>query len=234
MPQRTSLGYLCDENGDTMDSAVRVGIFNLFSALEEYMTRLYVQPNGWMLRCPDQEPSNNPWNVTRDQMMVFAAGLWAIGEFKLARRILYATLRRFCFSQSFQRDKVGSWKYPWPHSFHKDSNPKSEIVTKKFDFADFLWIHQIGHLILCGRCYLLYPISWIGYFFLYLSIYFNSEKLDAEQNQIISMVVVAGPWWIRRYKKHNPSWALQCEYYWKVRRNQAEYSDMILKVLGAI
>lgn len=230
---RSEGGYPSDETGDQGDSARAAGILMTFGfSLKEHLLD-YINDDGWVVRSPLQHPWDNPFNCTRDQIMCVVAGLWSMNTLEAtqkARAIFWAHARRFFFSQNFERDKVGTTKYPWPHSFINDQG-KKEI--RSFDFADPNFLHHIGHLILCARLYWLFPFVWlICWPFFFLTLLLQSRKIDAEQNQIQCMVKVAGSFWCGIYRFLNPNWAKQTFYYWE-RRKQIEYAfEIRLGILG--
>ncbi len=204
-------GYPVDETGDGGDSARAVGILALFMPFRPTKAAEY-EHVGALVRHPLQVPWNNPKNFTRDQLICLVPAL----STNAAKRVFWATLKRCCFAQNFERDAVGSTKYPWPH--------KVDGAWRLFDFADPLLPHHIGHLAACAGydC-----LAWIGWPLLALSCILNSNKLDSEQNQLQCMVKVAGPWAVLLYKKCNTNWVEQTRYYWE-RRNQAEISAAII------
>lgn len=223
---RDGVGFLSDRTNDCMDSSVRAGIKTLFDSdepLEKYIT-----PDGLLMRGPSQRRSSNPWNTTRDQLLPFSAGLWKSKRYDLARQLFISHAKRFFFCQNLERDEHGSTKAPWPHRFVDDNG---QWTTRSFDGPDPLSPHHIWHLSLCCRSLWSYPLFIVGAPCLMLAIIFNNRDLKAEQNQLISQIVVAGSFWIWIYKKLNPSWALQTRYYWDVRR-ESEYADMIIRGLN--
>lgn len=214
MIYRDKFGYPVDETGDGGDSAVRAGILGLFS--DDPITTIcnYEAKPGLLVRHPTQYPWQNPWNFSRDQMMCLVSALPP----KVVRRVLWATLRRFCCAQNYERDHPGTTKYPWPH--------RVDGKWRAFDFADPLLPQHIGHLIVCARVYWLYPFLIVSWPLLYLSCLWNSTNVKTEQNQLICMVKKAGPWWVKVYKRHNVVWKLQTRYYW-ASRGEEQYSDLI-------
>ncbi len=223
-----------------MDSAMRTGVQVTFSVFEpEYHRKIfdYVDPKtGICVRCPIsiylKDPSNNPKNFTRDQMMCLVAGLASTNNLGiwLNRKVLKATAKRFFFAQNKERDLPGSKKYPWKHTFHEDSDRNKPLVTKNFDWADPLLPSHISHLISCSKLYWAYPFHIVGWSMLVLQIIFNSRKIYAEQNQLQCMVKIAGPPFVWLYKLCSPKWKEQTTLYWNVRC-ESEYAALIIKGL---
>lgn len=215
-----------NETLDGMDSAMRAGVMGTFEKPVLKMYAYEIFP-GLLCRHPNQVPSNNPYNFTRDQMMPLVSGLYFTGNHEIVRRVFWKTAKRFFFSQNTERDVYGSTKAPWPHRFINDQN-KAE--TRSFDGPDPLFFHHIGHLILCGRIYSLYPLLCFSYPFLFLALAFNSTQVDSEQNQIQCMAKRAGRGWVVLYKLFNRNWTAQTEYYWS-QRHESEYADLIMREL---
>ena len=229
-------GLPVDQTGDGGDSAMRVGMLALFRAISSKSLLRYEVPtkSGLLMRHPVQKPWDNPWNFTRDQLVPFMAGCWSMNTpetKKLARRVLWSHIGRFLFCQNFERDYPGSTKYPWKHTFIND---KGQVETRKFDFADHLWgpTHFL-HLILASRAWYLYWLNWIGYRRLPIVIAIHAKSAHKEHNQIIAQVKVAGPIFVRLFKKLVVTWEADLREYWG-SRNQIEYAEMIIEDLRGI
>jgi len=249
---RDSHGLIVDSNGDAGDSARAAGIVDLFSNNQPTQSWIYVgSVTGLGVRHPYQAPWDNPKNFTRDQQICLMAGLWAARDAtskRLAKKMFWSSFRRGFFCQNIERDSDGSKKYLWPHEFYKDSRPTAVTKKLRFNFRTFKWegvlasnvkgatlerrtldwrdplfIHHIGHLILCARIYWLYwalVLSWPVFAF---SLLFASKDPKAEQNQVQCMVRVAGNWAVWLYKRMNPMWKIQTHNYW-ASRDQKEIS----------
>jgi len=224
-------GLPVDITGDGGDSAMRAGILGVFSSYFQeppmenkqvlYEVRFQGKGIGLLIRHPTDVPWKNTKNFSRDQLIP----LISIMPKYVAKRVFWAHAKRLFFCQNTERDYVGSKKYPWPHSFINDKGKKE---TRLFDWADTLFPHHVGHIALCTDSPWLYPLFLLGVPLLALAIIFNSRKIGNEQNQLICMVTVAGPFWIWLYKKCNPMWAYQTRIYWDAR-NEWEYADMIIE-----
>lgn len=229
MIYKDAQGYPVNSTLDGMDSAMRAGVLGVFCTDptiypgDNRLAAYEIKP-GLLTRHPTLPPANNPYNFTRDQMMCLVAAM----PQPTAERVLYATLKRFCFAQDFERDIPGSTKYPFPNVYVNDQGAKTFTW---FDFADPLFPHHVGHLILCAKCFWLYPFLVFSYPLLWLACLFPATISTAEQNQIQCMVVRAGRWWTRFYRNHNPLWEVQTINYWQ-SRNETEYSVYIVALIG--
>lgn len=214
MDYRDQDGFLVDSTYDGGDSTHFAGLSMLFGGNEK---QYFYETNasGVLVRHPPSQPWDNPKNVTIDQIAPFVAGCSVSRFYKLPRRVFWASLRRGFFAQNFERDWPGSTKYPWPHSFHKDSDPNKELEFKWFDFADPMGPADIWHLILCARLYPLYWFGLIGYPALFLTVLLHCKfnKSD-DEGQIIAKVVIGGKFFVRMYKKLKPDWKLALWRFW--------------------
>jgi hypothetical protein len=96
---------------DEMDSAVRAGIMSICGEFNQDISQ-YVLLSGKGVRHPYTEPSNNPNNFTRDQMIPLVAGLYAQQKYDVIKKLFYSRLKSFFFMQNVERDYSGSTKYP--------------------------------------------------------------------------------------------------------------------------
>lgn len=230
--KRDFAGYFLDKNGDAGDSCRAAGLWELFGGTDsQLLAYTYKQEGVYGVRHPFTKPWNNHKNQSRDQEICRMAGLWKMNtptSRKQARNSFWAHARRLFFCNNFERDYVGSKKYPFPHSFINDKGVKE---LRWFDFADPLFLHHILHFIFCSRIYPLYIFAPIGWVFILPSVLFPDTKLDTEINQQIAVLEVYGKFWKRIYKKRNPKWIEQTLYYWvsgKRKRNQAEMAERII------
>jgi len=218
-------GYPVNETKDGMDSAMRAGMLATFSFTGQLRMKLSdYEKDGLMVRHPKHSPSNNPWNFTRDQMIPLVAGLYFQREYKAVRRIFYAHVKRFFFSQNFERDLPGTKKYPWPHTFINDHGVKE---TRSFDFADPLTADHIWHLIWCGRIWPLFPFAIIGIPWFILSISGHKNSGHKEHNQLLTMCKAQGDWAIEYFKDEIPNWKADLREYW-ISRNEKEYALVVI------
>lgn len=214
-----SHGYPCDQTGDGGDSAVRASILKMCKSNFDFKLSEYEIKPGYFVRHPLAVPWNNFRNLTRDQLMMLIAGLYAEKNYSAIKRIFYARMRGFFFSQSWQRDYVGTWKKPWPHIM-RGGDPKDEGKICWFNFADPLFFNHIGALILGGKVYWAYPFLLIAYpthlFFLFLNIFFGYE-----QNQMLAECYI--------YKTRPLNWVKRSAKYWH-SKNELEYHEMLRRV----
>lgn len=101
---------------------------------------------------------------------------------------------------------------------------------------DFLSPSVRNHIALCacdGRAGSL-QVSRLGYFWLKLDILWNAyiSPLD-EPNQLICMIVRAGPEYVRMWLKHNKSWREAITTYWTGWRGENELAVRIIDFLNA-
>lgn len=221
-----------DHTGDGGDSTVRAGILMMCGEASPEMLdclhRYEITP-GVFVRHPDQHPWCNPNNWTRDQMLPYTAGLFAIGEYQPIRRFFYQRMKSFFFMQNFERDHVGTTKYPWPH-FYKDEWGHTRF--RFFDYADPLLPHHIWHLIIAGRIWWFYWFAPIGYLFLLIDLVVHSiSPWTWEENQMIALCYVQGRPWLLLYRLICNGWRSRNTAYWTKRR-QPEYAIMLERLVG--
>lgn len=226
MIKRDKYGYIVDTTyEDGGDSANRAGLTSLFGFYNPPLTN-YVK-DGICVRHPHQVPWNNPKNFTHDQLIPLVAGLWKQKHYQTVRHIMWKHIMRFGFCQNFERDYIGSKKYPWPHSFIND---RGVYEKRHFDFADPLRPDSFWHLVLCGRAWYFYWFAPIGYAWLLLSIFIYCwTNRDDDEGQIISQCVVAGKPFVYIYKKLRTNVWDRLYQYWHVRRDQREIADLVWK-----
>lgn len=215
-------GLLVNSTKDGGDSSVRIALMLLTGMGDPKGFYLYYD-KGWCVRHPFQAPWNNRYNYSRDQLICFIAGLNNLCMREAIKDILLATLKRGCFAQNFQRDRVGTWKYPWPHYF---TNDRGVQEFSWFDFADPLLPNTIGALIIGARFWPLYWFLPVAYVFHILSV-LGSSYHD-EQNQIIAEMSFYGKLSFSLYSVVNPDWKKFNHEYW-YDRNEGEYADAIEK-----
>ena len=206
---------------DTMDSAVRYSIMVL-SGEDSSLLKTY-EKDGIVVRCPEGPPSNNPKNCTWDQLSMLIAAFYKVGDIAALRRIFWACAKRGFFMQNFERDVSGSTKYPWPHSFWKDSIEGTVIERKNFDFADPITPDRLIVLVKAARIYWMYWIFPIAYPMHLLKV---SAKKEGEFNQIIAECYVMGT-----LNKLDLQWNKHNWSYWHVR-GEVEYATKVERIVN--
>jgi hypothetical protein len=119
---RDTNGFVVVQGGDGGDSAHFTGLSVLFSDDPCPMIQMFEIEKGMACRHPSQYPWNNPWNLTRDQLMPIACALGHLGHTDNARRIFFSRLKHGFLAQSWERDCRGTTKFPWPHYEHRCKN----------------------------------------------------------------------------------------------------------------
>jgi len=238
-------GYPTDGfSKDHMDSAVRISILNFKD--EARILELY-ESEGLLFRSPVGYPASNPKNCSRDQLIMLIAAFNHSGMKEAAQRVFWSRLKNFFFCQNTERDKAGSVKYPFPHSFYKDSNPSAltfpfwkgkvpaipvyvgegyPVEEKNFDGPDILLPHHVFAIILAGKMWYFYPFFILALPFLLAHLLSPSKDMDTEQNQMIALASVYGKWALRLYRKMNKIWLLQLYKYWD-SRNESKYAKIL-------
>lgn len=199
---------------DFMDSARLAGLLAVFGHEKTPDLSLYVigdlavrHPNEGSN--PGEMPSNNPKNFTRDQLMCLAAGLKAQGREDICYTLYEAARDRNYRAQNTEADVPGS--------------------TKKFpNGADFL---SPGHMLVLAKCAGLRG-NMLGYPWLILDIIFNAIfSPERESNQLLCILKVMGPNWVKFYKKVTPKWAKAIQDYWSGWRNEPELAKFLMEKL---
>jgi hypothetical protein len=205
------------DNGatDYMDSARLAGLIELFGSDHVDLMK-YVKYNEQgvlvAIRHPQEVPSNNWKNFTRDQLMCLVAGLKKQGHEGTVRKLYYAAMNRDYHAQNIEDDYDGTLKR-FPNG------------------ADLLTPSHMNHLRICsgekstllGRVWLMIDILFNGYI---------SPK--SEPNQLICMCVSAGDWYIRLWKKVNPYWKGAIIDYWYGWRGEKELAMRMIESLEKI
>lgn len=215
--------FPADRTGDCGDSLVRASILKLCGRGSTFSILEYEIKPGWLVRHPKQEPWNNRFNLTRDQLMCAIAALVKYGHHDAVKRIFYARMKQCFFTQSWQRDYPGTWKKPWPHIM-RGGDAKDEGKLRLFDFADPLWPNHISCLILGGRVYCAYWFLIIGYVFHFVFMAFHS--VEKEQNQMLSECYCLKT--ISIFNKIKPRWILGSLNYWQ-SKDEIEYHLMLME-----
>lgn len=220
-------GLPVDETGGGGDSCVRASLLSIcnkgpLSVISWYFT------SGLPVRHPVDAPWNNPLNFSRDQMMMMIGGLKAVNDIEKIRKIFWSCFKRLFFCPNFERNHIGSTKYPWPHGFI-DINGKK--VFKNFDFADYLLPNHWGAMIIGGRLKPMYFLLPICYFFHLLNILFHRYSKHHEVNQFFSECYVYGT--LKLMDKIVPNWQSVSAKYWS-KRNEIEYHEMLLEKMRSL
>lgn len=197
---------------DFMDSAHAAGMCTVFGvpSFNSNCLTSYILPNGMAVRNPDEYPSNNPLNFTRDQMVPLVAGLRLINRQDLVKTLYDAAVARGYRAQNSEADVPGS--------------------TKKFpNGADLLTPSVMNHLRICsgqkptllGKLWLMADIVFYGLF-----------TPMAEPNNIIVMSLTAGPFYTKLLNKTSPKLNLAVIDYWSGWRGEPELAALILSKLA--
>lgn len=98
---------------------------------------------------------------------------------------------------------------------------------------DFLAPHHKAHIRSClnvTKKWSIWAKMWLKG-----EIYFHAmyERGLSEPNQLICMLLTAGPEFVRMWKRANPMWAESINYYWSNWRNEPELAATLIKVLAA-
>lgn len=197
---------------DMMDSARLAGLMALFNHPMAYKEMLegYELGDGMIARCPVAEHEGdwceNPFNATRDQVICLAAGLYKLGMFEQTNRILRAHEARGWRAQNVEYDKPGS--------------------SKKFpNGADWLSPSHRNHLRLCaGQKPTHTGSAWLWQDIVY-GCYVDPWH---EPNQLISMMVVAGPKYVQWWKAHHPDWKKSLQLYWDGWRGEKAFCELMI------
>lgn len=183
---------------DFMDSARLAGMLATFGHWQAPDLRIYMKPKSYLcLRYPHVDPnnaaSNNPLNVTRDQILCLASGLAYQGHqgqaFDLAYRAFHSGL--IARAQNIEADVPGSVK-PW------------------YNGADILTPADMGHLIRCyGGAADAYQNLWLkAEIWLH-----NTVTPMREPNQLMCKAKVAGDEY-ERLLLRNPKFFQSIWNYW--------------------
>jgi hypothetical protein len=87
----------------------------------------------------------------------------------------------------------------------------------------------MDHLRICAG----EPSTLLGKLNLKIDIIFNGLfTAMREPNQLICLCMVAGPEYVRMYKKYNPKYAEAIKYYWSNWRSEPELAEIMITKLG--
>lgn len=207
-------GLPVDGTGDGGDSAVRAGILKFTGFMPNLITERYHKGEGLLVRHPTQRPWNNPGNFSRDQLMCLIPALSP----DTVKKVLWSRIKAFCFAQNFERDAVGTTKYPYPHVVDGEK--------RWFDYADPLLPNHIGAMVLRAKEWRLYWMLPVAYLLHVLFLVLHAKGKHYEENQTIAECTVYGT--LGLYKKLKPHWKDVSAEYWG-KRGEKEYHDMLVK-----
>ena len=207
---------------DYADSARLVGLLLLTKhpqAPPADLSFLYYQ-NHLCLRYPFPDPlgnlsSNNPLNVTRDQILCLAAGWASLKPNPFAifttMDLLKQTIERSIWpkrAQNTEADVVGSMK-PW------------------WNGADIYSPADINHFRLCAGL----KGTLLGYAFLRLEIaVHNHFTPEREPNQLLCKAIIAGPKYVALMRSNSK--LIKAIYtYWGVDRGEYELANHIINFI---
>jgi hypothetical protein len=209
---------LYDEHGlpkdvgasDWQDSCRLAGIMAISNHPKAPNMRLYLNTEGEGLRCPKYPPADNPKNFSRDQLVLLSAGLRS--------QQIQATHTLQLYAAAISR------KYRAQNSEHDYPG-----TVKKFpDGPDILMPSVMNHLRLCAGL----SGFFMGYVNLVLDIMINAAFTPMrEPNQLVAMCVVAGPKYVRLYKRLTPKWREAFREYWSGWRGESELAEHIVAFL---
>lgn len=97
--------------------------------------------------------------------------------------------------------------------------------------GDWLSPSQKDHMRRCAGL----PDTWLGRQWLWLDILWSAfVNPMAEPNQLISMLVVAGPKWMKRWTRLNENWKQAIAVYWVGWRGEMDFSSHIIHEIERI
>lgn len=211
------------DNGatDYADSARLAGLLILTKhpqAPQSDLSFLYYR-NHLCLRYPFVDPSNassnNPLNVTRDQIICLAAGWSTLLPNPFAvfvtKDLLAQTLKRSIWpkrAQNTEADVVGSTK-PW------------------YNGADIYSPADINHFRLCAGL----KGTLIGKLWLKLEIAVHNKFTPTrEPNQLLCKAIVAGPAFVKQMLQ-NPNLIKSIYTYWGIDRSEYELANHVINLV---
>jgi hypothetical protein len=148
-------------------------------------------------------------------------------------------LTRYVIKGKYVRHPIEGNKYPFsrdqliPLVAGLRAQGYRNFVDIAYDPENGDWISpsQRDHIMRCRGM----ADSWLGKLWLNADIawakYINPE---AELNQLIAMLVIAGPEYVRKFKHNNKSWQLSLQNYWCTWRNEKEFCEFMIDMLERI
>lgn len=205
-------GFPRDENcTDNMDSARLSGLLACLNHQQAPDLRSYLYSRWGIVRCPTplnaEDWCQNPWNVTRDQLVPVIAGLVAQGHILDAQCLCKAIEARGWRAQNSEADKPGSIK-PWyngPDWFFGAEKEMCRNILRSGDNDS--WLRA--------------KILW-------------DTKINPwhEPSQLICMMSLAGPEYIDGWKYLHPDWKRCVREYWLTgSRQDQEVNDFVIEAL---
>lgn len=188
----------------------------------------------WIGNMPKDNGASDLEDSARLAGILVAAGQ---PPFPPAERYLseHGNLVRWKFSTlPFTRDQL----IPLAYFYSRDRVANSVLEGKLTEAAsrftapngkDFLAPHHRSHLQAClGGSW-----SLIGKTCLVAEIYWHTyhEGGVSEPNQLICMLLTAGPKYVRMWKKANPLWMTSIRAYWCGWRNEPELAERLINAL---
>jgi hypothetical protein len=204
---------------DMMDSCRLAGLLAIINHKHQIdMAKYTVKVDNQYLgvRHPNEIPSNNPKNFTRDQTIPLFAGIYAQnGISSLAKKLFQGIKERKWRAQNTEADYAGT--------------------TKKFpngpDF--FNPAHMLMMSVAAGEATFFRKL--IGYPFVVLDILFNAIFTPTrESNQLICGLYLLGPSWLKFYKLVTPKWKIALTQYWGGWRGESQLAEEIIEWLEKI
>lgn len=199
------------DNGatDMMDSARLAGLMAIVNhPLAPDLRRYLVGEEA--VRHPYEYFSNNPKNFTRDQLICLAAGLHVQGHINSCKMLYNKAYYRGWFAQNTEYDAPGS--------------------IKRFPNGPD-WLSPSNRMVL-AKCAKKPGLFILGRLWLTADIVFNALFTPRrEPNQLISQLVVAGPRWIKFYKKVTPEWRYAITDYWCGWRDEPALASSLIDLL---
>jgi len=216
MIKRDEHNIICQHNPelpsylDGGDSASRTGLLAMTDSIYDIREIPYFENKGLIVRHPYQYPYNNTRTTSRDQLIMYSAGLERGSE--RSKRIFWSRVKSFFFCQ----------------------NILSIDLSKKTLCPDILSPSHISHLIKIAKIYWLYPFFIIGWPWLILDIMWSCFiKPKDESNQIIAMCNVAGIWALQLYVFLHYDYTVPLKIYWSKYpfRDQNEIEDILINYI---
>ncbi len=107
----------------------------------------------------------------------------------------------------------------------------SNIHLYKPTNGDWISPSHKDHLRRCARL----PDTWLGRQWLKLDILFHAKVTPlAEPNQLIAMLIIAGPEWVKRWTDANQYWRTSIANYWCTWRGEGGLADDLITKIEAI
>ena len=197
------------DNGadDFMDSARLASINELFG--KDYIDLTRYTLGTLAVRHPFFEPANNPFNFTRDQLICLTAGLFKQNKQEYVKGLL---INNKTHAQNIDKDYPNTPK-TWP------------------DGRDWLSPSHRGHLRRCAGM----EATYFQTLWLYLDIVYNAWVSPlSEPNQLICMLYVAGPKYLKLWTKLNKNWRVSIIKYWSNWRAEYELTEQIVNKIETI